>query len=56
MDNAAKQSSAIVAERFDRYKRTKTPIYEGNTIEEVAEKAGLIKMFSKNLSMITTKQ
>lgn len=43
MDDAAKQGSAMVAERFDRYKRTKTPIYEGNTIEEVAEKVGLNK-------------
>lgn len=43
MDSAARQGSAMVEERFDRYKRNKAPIYTANTIEELAEQAGINK-------------
>ncbi len=42
MDSDIKNIPAM-ANNFESYKRTKAPVYEGNTIEEVAEKAGLDK-------------
>lgn len=41
VDAEPKETSAMVQERFARYERTKTPIYSGSTIEELAKNANI---------------
>ncbi|MCG8710489.1 FAD-dependent oxidoreductase [Brenneria sp. 4F2] len=41
VDEASRESSAMVKERFARYERNKAPVYQADTIEGLAKAAGI---------------